>query len=451
MNYNVGYFGDNRLKKNGELICRSMAEKQTVCLRQLGGHRSGEVKISRWFANESVTQGELIENITNKVKQLARGRQVLAIQDTTEINYQAHKNKIKGLGTVGNGKDIGFFMHPMLVIDAESGACLGLAAIKLWNRTQAACKDYHKQPIEEKESYRWIETAHYAKEILAETSQITIIADRESDIYEEWIRIPDEKTHLLTRACRDRKLTNGDFLFNHVNSLKSEGCYQIEVKKRTDKRSSHVAKLEIRFGEIEINKPIKCTDKKAPTSIKLRVIDVKEVEESVIDGEEPIHWCLLSTHHITRLEEALEIVGFYCQRWNIEQLFRTLKKQGLDIESSQMESAEGVMKLGILALYAALQTMQLTLAREGKDQLISVVFSEREIRFLLAVCTSLEGKTDKQKNANPPEKLSWASWIIARLGGWKGYQSESPPGPITIFKGLKQFNTLYQGYLLAGI
>ena len=451
MSYNVGYFGDNRLKKNGELICRSMAEKQTVCLRQLGGHRAGEVKLHRWFANESVTQVELIENITSKVKQPAADRHVLAIQDTTEINYQAHKNKIKGLGTVGNGKDIGFFMHPMLVIDAESGACLGLAAIKLWNRTEAANEYYQKQPIEDKESHRWIETAQHAKERLSQASQITIIADRESDIYEEWVRIPDEKTQLLTRACRDRKLTNGDHLFTYVNSLESQGCYQFEVKKRTNTRSAHVAKLEIRFGAIEINKPIHCSDKQAPASIKLHVVDVKEVPESVIGEEEPIHWCLLSTHPVTSIEEALAIVDFYCQRWNIEQLFRTLKRQGLDIESSQMESAEGVMKLAILALYAASQTMQLTLAREGKDQLISVVFSEKEVSFLLAVCKTLEGKTDKQKNTNSPEKLSWASWIIARLGGWKGYQSESPPGPITMIRGLKRFKTLYQGYLLAEV
>ena len=36
----------------------------------------------------------------------------------------------------------------------------------------------------------------------------------------------------------------------------------------------------------------------------------------------------------------------------------------------------------------------------------------------------MEGKTEKQKNQLPRNQLSWAAWVIARLGGWKGYQSQ---------------------------
>ena len=106
------------------------------------------------------------------------------------------------------------------------------------------------------------------------------------------------------------------------------------------------------------------------------------------------------------------------------------------------------MKLVILALYVATQTMQLMLARKGKDQLISVVFNESEEKVLMLAQKKLEGKTQKQKNPYTAEKLSWAAWIIARLGGWKGYKSESPPGPITMLRGLKKFETLLEGYRL---
>ena len=61
----------------------------------------------------------------------------------------------------------------------------------------------------------------------------------------------------------------------------------------------------------------------------------------------------------------------------------------------------------------------------------------------------MEGKTEKQKNPHPPQTLSWASWVIARLGGWKGYASESPPGPITMLRGLTKFEAQFQGWLLA--
>ncbi len=181
----------------------------------------------------------------------------------------------------------------------------------------------------------------------------------------------------------------------------------------------------------------------------MRVVDVKEIPETVIKGEKPIHWCLLTTHNVKNQEEALQIVKWYCLRWNIEQLFRTLKKQGLDIESSQVESGEALRKLAILALYAAVQTMQLTLSREGKDQRISVIFNKEECNMLSKLQNKLEGKTQSQKNPHSLGKLSWGAWIIARLGGWKGYRSESPPGPITMLRGLKQFQLLFEGYQLA--
>ena len=432
-----------------------MITKQTVCLRKLGGTRAGEVKLGRWFSNERVTKEELADSITEKVKALVRNKHILAIQDTTELNYESKINRIEGLGPVGNGRTNGFYLHPMLAIDADKGICLGLASIKSWVRTEIKKKTkgniYRKQRIEDKESYKWIETSDTAKKVLVQAKQITIIADRESDIYEEWCRIPGDKTHLLTRACQDRGLSNGKRLFSHVTDLKNTGTYEFKVKARKGKRTAHVAKMEIRFGEVEIKKSPKCTDKEAPKAIKLRVVDVRERAESVFKNEEPIHWCLLTTHKVESTEKALEIVNWYCQRWHIEQFFRTLQKQGLDVESSQVEAVSTLMKLVTVACFAALKIMQLTLARDGKDQAISIVFNASECKLLSKLQKKLEGKTEKQKNPFNPKLLSWATWIIARLGGWKGYASESVPGPITLSRGFKQFQTIYEGLTLIDV
>lgn len=146
----VGYFGDNRLRQNGEFFYRMMLEKQTVCLRQLGGNRAGEMKLGRWLANESVTEEELVQTLTDKVQTLAQGRHVLAIQDTSELNYQAHANRVVGLGPVGNNRDVGFFIHPMLVLDANDATCLGFADIKTWIRKWSKKADRKSLLIEEK-------------------------------------------------------------------------------------------------------------------------------------------------------------------------------------------------------------------------------------------------------------------------------------------------------------
>ena len=45
--------------------------------------------------------------------------------------------------------------------------------------------------------------------------------------------------------------------------------------------------------------------------------------------------------------------------------------------------------------------------------------------------------------------MAWASWVIARLGGWNGYGSESPPGPIVMLRGMQKFELQYEGWLLA--
>jgi hypothetical protein len=432
-----------------------MVSEQTVCIRRLGRNRAGEVQFGRWLANEKVTYSELIANACKRTGEVAKGRHVLAIQDTTELNYQAHVKRVRGLGTVGNGIDKGFFLHPLLVVDAMDGACLGLAHVHHWIRTEEGGtekkkNDYQKLEIEKKESYRWLEVAEAGKKCLSESAMVTIVADRESDIYEEYARLPDERTHLLTRVCRDRAVVNGKTLYNWLNAQPKKGTYSFEVSARPGKRSAHTAMMEVRFGCINIKRPIHCTDKNAPKQIELSIIEVKELPETVVGNEEPIHWRLLTTHQINCLDDALRCVDWYRWRWNIEQLFRTLKKQGLDIESSQVETKEGLVKLAYLAIQAAVQTMQLTLAREGNTSAkITEVFNQEEINLLQQIQPTLEGKTEKQKNHHRPGSLAQAAWIIARLGGWKGYASEAKPGPITMLRGLQRFEVFFQGWKFA--
>jgi len=165
--------------------------------------------------------------------------------------------------------------------------------------------------------------------------------------------------------------------------------------------------------------------------------------------EDAIDWTLLTTHEVNTTEDAELIVGWYKQRWQIEQLFRTLKSQGLDIESSQLETEASLTKLVIVALNAAIKIMQLVLAREGKtEHKTKMMFTDDEIECLSALQSRLEGRTEKQKNPYPPDNLAWASWIIGRLGGWMGYKSEGPAGPIVMGRGLERFYHVLNGFFL---
>lgn len=439
------------LKKTGALLHEQMVTKQTVCLRQLGENRAGEVRFGRFFANDQVSVKKLVEGVCEGINLRSAGRHVLVIEDTSEVNYQKHAKRVSGLGTVGNGSDLGFFIHPLLVVDADVGDCLGLAHMKLWQRTQGKAANYKSLPIEEKESWRWIETFQLGKKRLSSAQKITLVADREADIYEMWDRLPDERTHLLIRACRDRALVteDGRTLFDWIGAQTVQGSYWIDVP-ATHKRSAHKALMHVRFGAVSIKKPLHCSDKNASEHVSLNVIEVVEDVSTVVGKEEPIHWRLLTTHAVTNLEDARQCITWYCMRWTIEQTFRTIKSKGLNLESSLIEEASRLEKLAVMATSAAVQVMQLTLAREGKTlRPATDVFTAAEIEVLHHIQPTLEGKTEKQKNPHALDTLAWAAWMIARLGGWKGYASERKPGPITMLRGLQAFSSIHQGWDLA--
>jgi len=308
-----------------------MVERKTVQLKRLANGRSEEIRWGRWLRNKKVTEKMLIQSELSRTSQLVKGRHVLAIQDTTEINYQAHVKRVRGLGTVGNGKDVGLYLHPLLVIDADKKACIGFGAMKTWLR-KSASPDYAKLPIESKESYRWIETAEQGKETLKEADVVTFVGDRESDIYEYLDRIPDERYHLLTRCSqKHRCLSNGQKLEEYLSSLKEAAQLRITVPREMRKgRVKRQADLSIKYGEIEIQRPANRKDNQGSKTVKLRVVEAKE--SHVPEGQKPIHWILLTTHEVNSPEEAKQIIGWYQCRWQIEQLFRTLKSQGLNIE-----------------------------------------------------------------------------------------------------------------------
>ena len=136
----------------------------------------------------------------------------------------------------------------------------------------------------------------------------------------------------------------------------------------------------------------------------------------------------------------------------IEQFFRTLKQQGLQLEDSQIETAERLMKLTAVAAKAAAVIMQLVQARDGTTaQDAAIAFSPAEIEAMTALVPKLEGKTALQKNPHPPSSMAWAAWVIAKLGGRDGYPKSKPPGPITFRHGLERFISIARGWSLRDV
>lgn len=452
-----GAFVDKRLERRGEQIVEAMTQRQSAVVHQFCETPKDQIGAYRFFSNADVTEAEIVTALSQQCAEQVGGRHVLAIHDTTSLNFQAHAGRLSCqdplLGPLETASQVGFFLHPILVVDAASAFPIGYAAVHLWNRTwQQPTKterNYPQQPFEDKESFRWVETVHESASALAAADRVTVIADRESDIFEVLTDVPDARTDLVIRVAQNRCVDEvPGKLFETLAASPCQASYSLVIP-ATPTRQARTAQMEVRWCPVTLHRPA-TTAKSRPATIRLWALETRETTASVPPGETPICWRLLTTHALDHVEMPFLVIRWYQLRWLIEELFRVLKRQGLNLEASQLEHGEGLRKNCLLALGAALPILQLTLERDGAHGVpATVVFTESELDYQAQLGPTLEGHTVKQQNPWTPRTLAWSAWIIGRLGGWKGYRSQSPPGYITMKRGLERFAAMFAGWQLA--
>ena len=266
-----------------------------------------------------------------------------------------------------------------------------------------------------------------------------MIADREADIFELFARRPTS-VDLLVRAAQDRSLGDGGRLFAAVDAMPLAARAELDLPAKPGRRARR-AVLAVRFLSAILARPQNGIQRKVANAVSLNVVDLREIDPPA--GEMAIHWRLLTTHPVHDGSDALVIADLYRRRWAIEQLFRTMKTQGFDIEGLRIDDELPRCNLVMAALIAAITVQQLVHARDGKIgpngalRPITDAFEPEDEALLAAYCTKLEGKTARQKNPHPSGSLAYAAWVCARLGGWTGYYGK--PGPIVMLSGWQQF------------
>ena len=343
--------------KKGAALYSAMGKHQSLSIRQISKNRAEQVGYYRFLENENVSVGELVRSLSDHCVLQVEDKHILAISDPSEINLQSHvgRLKAKGIGVVGNNTDVGFYLHPTLVLDAENGFPLGISTVLLWtrdiNHADKHERNYKKLPIEEKESYKWLRCADETQRCLSigNAKLVTHIADRESDMYEEFATVPNRDNHVLVRARIDRRLVGKtQSLYTYLNQQPSEGTYTVDVPAvpRVG-RTAREALLIVRRAVVKIQRPDKLSGLDYPASVTLYAVEALEVNPPT--GQEPIHWRLLTTHQVVCLEQALQVIKWYTWRWRIEQLFAILKTAGLNLEATQLESIAAIQRLTVKA------------------------------------------------------------------------------------------------------
>ena len=337
----------------------------------------------------------------------------------------------------------------MLAVDAENGSCLGLLSGQVWTRKGRRTVSHDLRDLSDKELQRWITTALAAKPLLAKAAMVTALGDRESDIFALYASAAGEHFHVIARSMHDRKLADGIGLYAASEGMTVVDQRAIVLPARAQ-RAERVAVLELRFGAVDLARPQSKFLRHLPESLPLNLVDVRETDP--VAGTEPLHWRLLTTHPVTSAEQAWRVVEWYKRRWLIEQFFRVLKTQGLQLEDSQIATADRLLKLVAIAAKAAVITIQLLQARDGHSrQPVRLAFDANQVATLAALNQNLEAQSKRLRNPHPPDSLAWAAWIIGRLGGWDGYPSSKPPGPITFKHGLEYFHAVAIGWSLKDV
>jgi hypothetical protein len=445
--FGIGHFGDVRRERAGAIFFERVVTAGSLVISEVGGSRAGEMSAHRFLDSPHVTAEEIINTAAERTAVACEGRRIVAVQDTTEINFSGRDHARRGLGPAGDGKSLGFFCHAMVAVDIEDDALVGLVHARIWTRPSKRAPARRLQPIEDKESIRWIEATATAAELLASAAQVIVIGDREFDIYCQFVRRPSN-VHLLVRVAQNRNLSNGERLFDAPSRWHEFGTMDVRVPSAGPGDPGRTARVSVKAGKVCIARP--CNgDGKQPATVNLTYVEVCETNPP--RGHKPIVWRLLTTLSVCgkpdEFAAAQEIVRLYRLRWRIEQVFRGVKSDGLRLEETQIEDAVRLFKLAAIAFAASARTIQLVDARDGSPRPASDVADPELINAAQAIGPTLEGNTARQKNPYEVGGLDWLSWIIARLGGWNCYYK--PPGPKTMQRGWNKFAAMAGGYAIA--
>jgi hypothetical protein len=441
--YGLGGFGDARRAAAGAFVLERVVATGSLVVRRLGGDRAGEMTVHRFLSSPAVRVGEIIETAAARTAQACRGRRIVAVQDTSEVNFAGRSASRRGLGPGGDGVSPGFFIHPVIAVDAADEALLGLIDAQIWTRAPGRVAARRERPLSAKESQRWLNGAAATARRLGEAAAVVMVADREADLYSQFARRPAGQD-VIVRAAQDRGLDGGGRLFDAARDWPALDCYTVKVAPQRLGDAGRSAIVRLSAGPVAIKRPC-CGDRADPPRLTLALVEARELAPPA--GVAPVLWRLLTTLPAGTPAQAREVVRLYRLRWRIEQVFRALKRDGLALEDVQMQAADRLFKLAAVGLIAAARTQQLVDARAGGPRPASDVIDEALLDAAAAIGRSKQGTTTRQQNPHPPRSLAWLAWIVARLGGWNCYYK--PPGPKTMRQGWNQFAAMATGFLLA--
>jgi Domain of unknown function (DUF4338)/Transposase DNA-binding/Transposase Tn5 dimerisation domain len=438
--FSAAALGDRRLKRRLVQMARDFAARPAANLPQACGSRAKTKAAYRFLDHKEVRMEEILKpHYQASAQRAAEHAVVLAVQDTTFLDYSAHP-LTQGLGPIGTEKQkglLGLVLHDTMVYNLERTP-LGLLDVQCWARDgqqQGKAQRRRELPIEQKESSKWLHSFTAAERLQRQCPGTVVVSvgDREADIYELFAQANHNEAgaKLLVRACQPRVLAREQGpLWEHVTGQPRAGHSEVHVPRRAN-RPARVALLEVRFAPVELRPP--CSKPRLGV-VRLWAVEARETRPPA--GVEALHWTLLTTLEVTSFQDAVRMLSWYAIRWQIEVYHRTLKS-GCRIEERQLGSVQRLDNCLAIDMVVAWRITQLArLGREMPDVPCSVFFEEAEWKALVSfVNHSFTPPT------NPPS-MNQAMRMVAGLGGFLGRKSDGHPGTKTLWLGLQRLDDI---------
>lgn len=430
--------GDPRRKKRLIRIVEDLAGQPGESVPTASGNRAATTAAYDFWNSPYIKPSDIRD--AHAQKTLERIQQhddnlVLAIQDTTNLDFTGHK-ATKGLGILDHPSSIGLKVHSCLVV-TKQGVPLGLIDQKVWSRpveNKGIAKQRRQKETKDKESQRWLDSCRQTEKLIPKSIQVVTVTDREGDIFDLFAQERSENSHLLIRAAHNRKvLDETKYLHQSISQVKPCGTLSVEIH-RNPEHHARVATLTLTTALFEIEPPRHHKQRSKLKPVNLQVILAQE--ENPPSGIKAISWLLLTTLDIKDFEQAVRCVRWYSYRWLIERYHYALKS-GCGIEKLQLETARRIEMALATYTIVAWRLLWLTYhSRINPQQPCDTVLETHEWQSLCATI---------QKTPKPPKhppSLRDAIRMIAALGGFLGRKSDGEPGIKTIWRGLRRLHDI---------
>jgi hypothetical protein len=399
----------------------------------------------RFLDNDEVSFEDIIKgHRAATVERIRQHSVVLIAQDTTFLTY-AYEEKV-GFGTLRKTENERYLLHPSVAFTPDR-TNLGVLDAKFWQRPEERINHLRSQKkIEEKESYRWLESYVLSCQVQSQCPKTLIvnIADREGDIHEWFLaaenQSEEEKAHFIVRAKCNRRIDTDDedeatYLWEGLNESKKLGEFAIKTRRQRNTPSREV-KLSLYSREITL------VGKKGLNIQPANLYAVYAIERKPPKKEKAVEWMLLTSLPAEDFASAQTIVGWYACRWEIEVFFRTLK-EGCAIEELRLETDRRLLNCIGVYLIIAWRVHAITMtSRSFPDAPCKLLFTDTEWKAIYLM---------KQKK-KPPSKaptLREVTRMLAQLGGFLARKGDGEPGVKNVWRGYRNLQNYIEALELS--